>query len=274
MHWSKYETYDCQYCGCCSCCCRDFRKDVVSQSSLRVGVRSGKVHEILVLPSLMNLLRKLAAEFIGTAALLAVVVGSGIMGERLSNGNAAIALLGNSLATGAALIVLIYGFGHISGAHFNPVVTITEAVKNKDSARRFIAYIAVQFAGAVLGVMVANLMFDLPATNLSTKVRLGVGQLLGEFVATFGLIGTIWLGSKFQPKLVGAMVACYIVAAYWFTSSTSFANPAVTVARALSDTFAGISPGSVPAFIAAQLVGTAVAFLVFRWLLAEEQKDG
>lgn len=222
----------------------------------------------------MNLTKKLASEFIGTAALLAVVVGSGIMGERLSNGNAAVALLGNSVATGAALTVLIYGFSNISGAHFNPAVTISEAIERQHSIRLTIAYLAAQFSGAVLGVVIANLMFDLSPINLSTKVRSGPGQLLGEFVATFGLIGTIRLGSKFNPKLVGVMVACYITAAYWFTSSTSFANPAVTVARSLSDTFAGISLGSVPAFIAAQLVGTVFAVLVFRWLLAEEHKDG
>lgn len=221
----------------------------------------------------MNLTRKLAAEFLGTAGLLAIVVGSGIMGERLATGNPAIALLGNSLATGAGLVVLIYGVGNISGAHFNPAVTLTEAIDRTLGWTTSFAYVVFQIAGAILGVVIANLMFDLPAINTSTKLREGPAQFLGEFVATFGLIGVIRLGTAFNPKLVGAMVACYITAAYWFTSSTSFANPAVTVARSLSNTFAGIAPSSVPMFIAAQLSGGITALIVFKWLLAEEKGD-
>lgn len=218
----------------------------------------------------MKLSQKLAAEFIGTAGLLVVVVGSGIMGERLAGGNAAIALLGNSIATGAGLVVLIYGFGNISGAHFNPTVSLTETVSQRMDWTTCAGYIGVQIAGAIIGVVIANLMFDLPAVNISTKVRSGPGQFLGEFIATFGLIAVIRLGSRFHPSLVGVLVACYITAAYWFTSSTSFANPAVTIARSLSDTFAGIAPASVPMFIAAQLVGAFAALLVFDWLLKEE----
>lgn len=222
----------------------------------------------------MNLSRKLAAEYIGTAGLLAVVVGSGIMGERLAGGNAAVALLGNSIATGTALVFLIYGFGNISGAHFNPAVTLTETVSRRMDSATCSWYIVVQSAGAITGVMIANLMFDLPAVNLSTKVRTGPGQFLGEFVATFGLIAVIRLGSRFHPHLTGLLVACYITAAYWFTSSTSFANPAVTIARSLSDTFAGIAPASVPMFIAAQLLGAFAALLVFDWLLKAEDSNG
>ena len=221
----------------------------------------------------MTLSRKLAAEFLGTAGLLAIVVGSGIMGERLAGGNMAIALLGNSIATGTGLIVLIYGLGNISGAHFNPAVTLTEAVDRNITWSNAIWYGVVQTTGAIIGVVIANLMFELPAINTSTKLRDGPAQFLGEFVATFGLIGVIRLGSKFHPKLVGAMVACYITAAYWFTSSTSFANPAVTIARSLSDTFAGIAPSSVPMFIAAQLLGAITALLIFKWLLTAEKVD-
>lgn len=221
----------------------------------------------------MRFSRKLAAEFLGTAGLLTVVVGSGIMGERLAGGNAAIALLGNSIATGAGLVFLIYGFGNISGAHFNPAVTLTETASRKMSWAACAGYIGMQIIGAIAGVVIANLMFDLPAVNISAKVRTGPGQFLGEFVATFGLIAVIRLGSRFHPKLVGALVACYITAAYWFTSSTSFANPAVTIARSLSDTFAGIAPASVPMFIVAQLTGAFAALLVFDWLLKEEETD-
>lgn len=221
----------------------------------------------------MSPYRKLAAEFLGTAGLLAIVVGSGIMGERLAGGNAGIALLGNSIATGAGLVVLIYGLGNISGGHFNPVVTLT-AIAGRDI--RFglgTAYAVVQVFGAAAGVAIANLMFELPAVNMSTKTRGGAGQFLGEFIATFGLIGVIAVFSRFNPKMIGAMVACYITAAYWFTSSTSFANPAVTVARSLSDTFAGVSIGSVPMFVAAQLAGALTAFVFFKWLLTEEKND-
>jgi glycerol uptake facilitator-like aquaporin len=221
----------------------------------------------------MDLTRKLAAEFLGTAALLAVVVGSGIMGEQLAGGNAAVALLGNSIATGAGLIFLIYRLGNISGAHFNPAVTITAAVNRDIDVRSGIGYVSAQFFGAVAGVVVANLMFDLPAVNVSDKVRTGAGQFLGEFIATFGLIGVIAVFLRFNVKLTGVMVACYITAAYWFTSSTSFANPAVTIARSLSNTFAGIAPASVPMFILAQLAGAFTALVFFKWLVAEEKDN-
>lgn len=221
----------------------------------------------------MSPTRKLAAEFLGTAGLLTVVVGSGIMGERLAGGNAAIALLGNSIATGAGLVVLIYGLGDISGAHFNPAVTLIAVINREMKPGSGAGYLAAQFLGAASGVILANLMFGLPAVNVSTKVRSGTGQVLAEFVATFGLIGVIALFSRFNPKLTGAMVACYITAAYWFTSSTSFANPAVTVARSLSNTFAGIAPASVPMFVLAQLVGAVAALAFFKWLTAVEKNN-
>src|SRR5688572_24224786 len=173
----------------------------------------------------MKLSRRLAAEFIGTAGLLAIVVGSGIMAERLADGNAALALLCNSIAIGAGLGVLIYGFGIVSGAHFNPAVTLTENLGRRTDSMTAIYYVLIQLVGAAVGVVIANLMFDLPAVNISTKVRAGFGQYLGEFVATFGLIGVIRLGVRFWPNLVGTLVACYIASACWFTSSTSFANP-------------------------------------------------
>lgn len=234
------------------------------------------MHSVPLLPELRNFMsvsKELAAEFVGTAGLLAIVVGSGIMGERLANGNAALALLGNSIATGAGLIVLIYGFGNISRSHFNPAVTLTALAGREVSTRLSVGYIAAQISGSIFGVVAANLMFELPAVNLSAKVRTGTGQMLGELIATFGLIGTIMLGSRFQPRLVGALVACYITAAYWFTSSTSFANPAVTIARSLSDTFAGIAPASVPMFILAQLMGAFAAFVFFKWLTAGEKQQ-
>ena len=221
----------------------------------------------------MKLSRKLAAEFLGTAGLLAVVVGSGVMAERLADGNAALALLCNSIAIGAGLVILIYGFGVISGAHFNPAVTLTENLGGRIESTTAIYYILVQIIGAVVGVMVANVMFDLPAVNLSTKVRSGFGQYLGEFVATFGLIGVIRLGVRFWPNLVGTLVACYIIAACWFTSSTSLANPAVTMARTLSNTFTGISPESVPMFVISQLAGAIVAMIFFNWLLLEVENN-
>lgn len=221
----------------------------------------------------MRLSRKLAAEFVGTAALLAIVVGSGIMAERLSMGNDAVALFGNSVATGAGLVVLIYGFGVISGAHFNPAVTLTENLGGRIESATAICYMLLQIVGAIIGSVIANLMFDLPAVNISTKVRSGFGQYLGEFVATFGLIGVIRLGVRFWPHLVGTLVACYITAAYWFTSSTSFANPAVTIARSLSDTFSGIAPESVPMFIISQFAGAIVAMIFSNWLLLEVENN-
>jgi glycerol uptake facilitator-like aquaporin len=221
----------------------------------------------------MNLTRKLAAEFFGTAFLLAIVVGSGIMGENLSNANAAITLLANSLATGAGLVFLIYGFTDVSGAHFNSVVTLTETIRGKLNWTECFSYISAQILGAFFGVALANLMFDLPAFFASNKVREGRSQFLSEFIATFGLIVVIRLGVKFRPNLVAVLVACYITAAYWFTSSTSFANPAVTLARSVSNTFAGINPQNVPLFIIAQLLGALVATLFINWLLMEEKEN-
>lgn len=221
----------------------------------------------------MTLSRRLAAEFLGTAFLLAIVVGSGIMGEKLSGGNAAIALLANSIATGAGLIFLIYGFVNISGAHFNPVVTLTECFRGGLSLKESGAYLPAQFSGALLGVAAANLMFDLPILFASAKAREGGSQLFSEFIATFGLLAAIRLGARFRPDLVAVLVACYITAAYWFTSSTSFANPAVTLARAFSDTFAGINLKNVPLFIAAQFLGAFSATLFFNWLLFEEKEN-
>lgn len=215
----------------------------------------------------MNLSRKLFAEFLGTAFLLAIVVGSGIMGEKLSDGNAAIALLANSIATGAGLIFLIYGFADISGAHFNSIVTLTETFQGNLTWKQCIFYISAQLCGAFFGVAIANLMFDLPLFFLSTKIRQGNNQFLSEFVATFGLIMVIRLSVKFRENLVALLVACYIIAAYWFTSSTSFANPAVTLARSVSNTFAGINPQSVPMFILAQVLGAFAATFAFNWLL-------
>ena len=221
----------------------------------------------------MNLKRKAAAEFLGTAFLLMVVVGSGIMGERLADGNAAIALLANTIATGAGLAFLILSFGEISGAHFNPVVTLTEVFRGNLSLQESFLYIFFQITGAFVGVGIAHLMFDLPVYFASTKIRTGNSQLLSEVVATFGLIAVIRAGVKFRPNLVFLMVASYITAAYWFTASTSFANPAVTLARSVSDTFAGINPSNVPMFIAAQLLGGFSAAFVFNWLL-EEKRNG
>ncbi len=218
----------------------------------------------------MNLTRRFAAEFIGTAFLLAVVVGSGIMGESLAGGNAAIALLANSLATGAGLAFLILSFGEISGAYFNPAVTLTELYRGNLNWRECAFYLPAQIAGAFFGVGIANLMFDLPVFFASAKIRTGGSQFLSEFVATFGLIAVIRAGVKFYPNLVFLMVASYITAAYWFTASTSFANPAVTLARAATNTFAGINPINVPVFIAAQLLGAGAATLVFNWLLKEK----
>jgi len=211
--------------------------------------------------------RRLAAEALGAALLLAVVVGSGIMGERLSGGNDAIALLGNTLATGAALVVLITVFGPISGAHFNPVVTMMFAAKRELSWRLALGYIAVQVAGAVLGVWAAHLMFDEPILQVSTKARDGLPQGFAEAVATFGLIATILGSLRFKPEATPMLVGLYITAAYWFTASTSFANPAVTIARSLSNTFAGIAPASAPLFIAGQVVGATAAVITFNWLL-------
>lgn len=218
-----------------------------------------------------NISRKLVSEFLGTAMLLAAVVGSGIMAERLSAGNNGITLLANTIATGSSLVALILTFGPISGAHFNPVVSICDAFQGGISIREASLYLAAQIAGAVTGVIVANAMFDLPLFFTSTKVRTGSSQWLGEFVATFGLMAVIWGVTRSQrPIVVPFAVAAYISAAYWFTSSTSFANPAVTIARSLSDTFAGIRPADAPAFIVAQFAGGIAATFLFRWLIPLE----
>lgn len=210
--------------------------------------------------------RRLAAEGLGTAALLVVVVGSGIMGERLAQGNAAIALLANSIATGCGLAVLITVLGPVSGAHFNPVVSLVAAIDGDLSWGDALAYASVQAVMAILGVAVAHLMFDLPLFTASSKVRAGIGQWLAEGVATFGLL-TVILGCVRQGLAWTPLaVAAYITGAYWFTASTSFANPAVTVARSMTDTFAGINPGNAPAFILAQVVGALAAMLLVRWL--------
>jgi len=213
--------------------------------------------------------RRLFAEALGTALLLAIVVGSGIMGERLAGGNDAIALLGNTLSTGAGLVVLITIFGPISGAHFNPAVTLVFALRQELKPTTAIAYFAAQIVGAVLGVWAAHAMFAEPILQASTKLRDGPAQAWSEVIATFGLIGTILGTLRFRPDATPMAVGLYITAAYWFTASTSFANPAVTVARALSNTFAGIAPSSVPIFIAAQLVGCIAGAAVFGWLLKE-----
>jgi len=215
-----------------------------------------------------DLFRRTVAEFLGTALLLATVVGSGVMAERLSGGNAAIALLANTVATGAALAALILTFGPISGAHFNPAVTVCDAWKKGLTLADAFFYVVAQVSGALTGVAAANLMFDLPMFFASTKRRTGGSQWLGEFIATFGLLAVIWGCSRLHKAVVVPFaVAAYITAAYWFTSSTSFANPAVTIARSLSDTFAGIRPADVPAFIVAQLFGAISATLLFGWLI-------
>lgn len=216
-----------------------------------------------------NLARRLVAECLGTAFLLAAVIGSGIMGENLSGGNNAIALLANSIATGAALIALILAFGPISGAHFNPVVTLADASQSGLPWREVPGYLLAQFAGAFAGVGSANLMFGKPLFFSSHHARHGAGQFLSEFIASFGLLAVIWGCVRLRSSAVAFAVGAYIAAAYWFTSSTSFANPAVTLARSASDTFAGIRLQDAYAFIAAQLLGAAVATALFRWLLPE-----
>ena len=212
--------------------------------------------------------RAILAEALGSFLLFATVIGSGIMGERLAGGNVAIALLGNTIATGAILFVLITMFGPVSGAHFNPAVTLVMRLRGEISSRVAMTFVAAQLGGGILGVWVAHLMFDLPILELSTKVRAGPGQLTGEAIATFGLILTILGTVRMRPTAVPASVALYISAAYWFTSSTSFANPAITIARSLSDSFAGIAPACVPGFIAAQLAGAIAALLVGNALFA------
>lgn len=203
----------------------------------------------------------------GSALLLATVIGSGIMAADLSGGNVALALLGNTLATGAILIVLVLALGPISGAHLNPAVSLVFALRRELTVAAGLQYAAAQTAGAIAGVLLAHGMFSQPLLQLSTTVRTGPGQWLGELVATFGLVGAILCVAKYRPASVAYAVGLYISAAYWFTSSTSFANPAVTVARALSDTFAGIDAANAPAFVIAQFAGALVAFWFFGWLL-------
>ena len=213
----------------------------------------------------MTLARRVTAELIGTAMLLAAVVGSGIMGERLAGGNVALALLANTIATGAALVALILAFGPISGAHFNPAVTLADAWQGGLAWRETPAYIAAQLCGAFAGVAIAHVMFGLPLFLASRHARAGMRQIFSEFVATFGLVAVIWGCVRFRSAAVPFAVAAYITAAYWFTSSTSFANPAVTLARSATDTFTGIRPLDVVGFIFAQLLGAAAATLLFRW---------
>jgi len=213
----------------------------------------------------MSLRRAAVSEFVGTALLLATVVGSGIMGERLSGGNVAIALLANTLATGAALVALIATFGPSSGAHFNPLVTLTELVLGQANARKAGVYLLAQFGGAIAGVVAAHYMFELPLLMASSHVRTGPHQWWSEVVASFGLLSVILNVAKTRPDFVPAAVGCYITAAYWFTASTSFANPAVTLARSFTDSFSGIRSEDVPGFVVSQLVGAGLAVVLFRW---------
>jgi glycerol uptake facilitator-like aquaporin len=213
--------------------------------------------------------RRLTAEGIGTGFLLIAVVGSGILGERLAGGNTAVALLANALATGAALFALIEWFAPLSGAHFNPLVTLALAFRGDISGRVATAYLPAQVTGAIIGVGIANAMFGEAAFSLSAHARSGPAQFLSEFVATFGLIGAVWACSQMRPSSVAGVVATYIGAGFWFTQ-TDFANPAVTIARALTDTFSGIRPSDVPGFIIAEIVGATAAVIVFRWLVPRQ----
>jgi glycerol uptake facilitator-like aquaporin len=215
----------------------------------------------------MDLSRRIASEAVGTALLLAAVVGSGIMGERLSGGNVAIALLANTIATGATLVTIILTFGPISGAHFNPAVTLADASQGGIAWREVPAYVVAQLVGGLAGVFSAHLMFGEEVFQVSEHVRAGGAQLFSEFIATFGLLSVIWGCSRKRSESVPMAVGLYITGAYWFTASTSFANPAVTVARSFTNTFAGIRPGDAPGFIAAQLLGAFTATLLFRWLV-------
>lgn len=217
------------------------------------------------------LLKRAVGEGVGTALLLATVVGSGIMAERLAGGNVAIALLANALATGAGLVALILTFGPISGAHFNPLVTLTDVALRRRPARELPAYICSQVVGALVGVLLAHAMFELPLVQVSDHARAGFPQIGGEALATFGLLGVILGVARTNASAVPYAVGAYITAAYFFTSSTSFANPAVTVARALTDTFAGIRPADVPGFLVGQLIGAGLAVPLFVWLQAPEK---
>ncbi len=217
--------------------------------------------------------RAFAAETIGTALLVATVIGSGIMAERLSGGSVALALLANTLATGAILVVLITTLGPLSGAHFNPVVSLVMALRRSLPWPRLLPFILAQIAGGAIGAILANLMFDLPLVTLSDTVRGGTGQLISETVATFTLIGAIFGGLAFAPQTIPWLVGLTIIAAYWFTASTSFANPAVTLARTLSDSFAGIAPASVPGFLVAQIAGALFGGLVWGWLFRSPRSE-
>jgi glycerol uptake facilitator-like aquaporin len=224
----------------------------------------------------MTLSRRVTAEAIGTALLLASVVGSGIMGERLAGGNVAVALLANTIATGAALVALILTFGPISGAHFNPAVTLADASQGGIEWRDVPAYVAAQLAGAFAGVAAAHLMFGEPLLAASQRARTGGGQLFSEFVATFGLLCVVWGCARVRSSAVPFAVGAYITSAYWFTASTSFANPAVTLGRAFTNTFSGIRPTDAPGFVLMQLIGAAAATALFRWLtpsLTAEAKE-
>lgn len=218
----------------------------------------------------ITLTRRCVAEGLGTAFLLAAIVGSGIMAQRLAGGNEALALLANTIATGATLTALILTFGSLSGAHFNPIVTVAEASQGRMSWTNVPGYVVAQFLGAVGGVAMAHLMFGERLVQPSAHVRAGIAQLISECVATFGLLAVIWGSSRKRSDAVPMAVGLYIAGAYWFTASTSFANPAVTMARSLTDTFSGIRPADVLPFIAAQVVGAAAATLAFRWLMAEK----
>jgi glycerol uptake facilitator-like aquaporin len=215
-----------------------------------------------------DLTRRLVAEALGTFFLVMAVVGSGIMADKLAGGNEALALLCNTIATGAVLVVIITIFVAVSGAHFNPAVTLVMLLRRQIGSADALFYVAVQIAGGCLGAIAAHLMFGLDPVQLGSTARTGVGQWIGEFVATFGLIATILGCVRFRPDALAPAVGLYITSAYWFTSSTSFANPAVTIARALSDTFAGIAPADAPGFIAAELIGAVGAAYLFGWLFA------
>lgn len=215
----------------------------------------------------MSVSRRAVAEAVATAFLLAIVVGSGVMGERLAAGNTAIALLANALATGCGLAALIVTFGPLSGAHMNPAVTIVLAVRGDHAWRDVPAYVVAQVAGAVAGVWIAHAMFAMPIIEYSAKARAGLPQMFSECVATFGLLIVVLRGARHRPDTVPWTVACYITAAYWFTASTSFANPAVTLARSLTESFAGIRPADVPGFVLAQLAGAALALLLDRFMV-------
>ena len=214
-----------------------------------------------------SLARRLAAELLGTALLVAAVIGSGVMAESLAHGNTAVALLGNTIATGAILVVLITTLGPISGAHFNPAVTVVFALKRDLPSRDALLYIMVQIAGGILGTMIAHAMFGLPLLDTSLKMRTGGAQWFAEAVAAFGLIVTILAGIRFRPNAVPWLVGLYITAAYWFTSSTSFANPAVAIARSMTNTFSGIRPADLPGFIIAEFGGALAALILMSWLL-------